>query len=169
MNDLAGADIVPLSKLDVLRNVDNDRPWPPVLSHEKRLMHDARKVVHVFHEVIVLRAGPRDADGVAFLEGVGANQRCRNLPRDANDRDRIHQRIGEPRHRVRRAGAGGDEHHAHLAAGAGIAFRRVHRALLVAHEEVLDAGLLENLVVDRKNSAAGISEDVLYALIGEGL
>ncbi len=169
MNDLAGGDIVPLSELDVLRNVDNDRPRTPVLSDEKRLMHDAREIVHILHEVIVLRAGPRNADCVAFLEGVGANQRRRNLPCDADDRDRVHQRIGETCHRIRRAGARGDENHADLAAGPRITFRRVNRALLVAHEEVLDARLLENLVVDRKNSAAGISEDVLNALIGEGL
>ena len=169
VHDLAGSYVGPLCELDVLRNVDNDRAGPSVLGDEKRLMQDTREVVHILHKVIVFRAGPRDADRVALLEGVGADQRRRNLPRYADDRDRIHQRVGEPCHRVRRARAGRNKHHAHLAAGPRISLRRVNRALLVTHEEVLDPGLLENLVVDRKNGAAGISENVLNALIGEGL
>ncbi len=72
----------------------------------------------------------------------------------------IHQRVGERRHHVGGAGTGGDQHHARLAGGARIAFSRVARALLVAHEDVLDIVLLEDLVVDRKNRAARIAEEV---------
>jgi hypothetical protein len=45
----------------------------------------------------------------------------------------------------------------------------VHRALLVAHQDVLDPRLLEDLVVDRQHGAAGISEQVLHALVGKRL
>ncbi|MNT25120.1 hypothetical protein D3C86_2006970 [compost metagenome] len=38
-------------------------------------------------------------------------------------------------------------------------------ALLVAHENVLDVFLLENLVIDRKHGTAGVTEDVLDAVI----
>jgi hypothetical protein len=34
------------------------------------------------------------------------------------------------------------------------------RALLVAHQDVLDVVLLENLVIDRQHRAAGIAEDM---------
>ncbi len=39
----------------------------------------------------------------------------------------------------------------------------MRRALLVAHEDVLDLVLLEQLVVDVQDRAAGIAEDVLDA------
>ena len=87
---------------------------------------------------------------------------------DADERDGIHQRVGERRHHVGRAGSGGDEHDARLAGRAGIAFRRVAGALLVADQDVLHLVLLEQLVVDRKHGAARIAENVLHALIGQG-
>jgi hypothetical protein len=42
-----------------------------------------------------------------------------------------------------------------------VAVRRVHGALLVAHQHVLDARLLEELVVDVEDRPAGVPEDVL--------
>ena len=113
--------------------------------------------------------GPRDADRVAFLEGVVADQVSRHLPGDAHDGNRIHQRVGQPGDGVGGAGAGGDEHDAHLAGRARITFGGVDRALLMADEDVLDAILLEQLVVDRKHGTPRITEDVLDALIGESL
>ena len=43
----------------------------------------------------MLCAVPCNADGVAFLEGVGADEMGRHLPRDADQRDRIHEGIGQ--------------------------------------------------------------------------
>ncbi len=45
----------------------------------------------------------------------------------------------------------------------------MHRALLVAHEDVLDAILLVQLVIDRQHGAARIAENMLDALVGESL
>ena len=42
-------------------------------------------------------------------------------------------------------------------------------ALLVADEDVLDLVLLDDLVIDRQDGAAGIAEDMLDALIDQGL
>ena len=44
-----------------------------------------------------------------------------------------------------------------------VAVGRVHGALLVAHQHVLDLVLLEELVVDVEDRAARIAEDVLDA------
>ncbi len=63
-------------------------------------MQNARQIGNAFDKVIVLGAVPRDADGVAFLEGVGANKMRGNLPGDANQRDRIHECVGEARHGI---------------------------------------------------------------------
>ena len=115
----------------------------------------------------MLGAGARDADRVAFLERVVADEVRRHLAGDADERDGIHQRVGEAGDRVGGAGAGGDEHDADLAGGARIAFGRVHGAAFLADEDVLDLVLLEQLVVDRQHGAAGIAEDMLDALIDE--
>ena len=132
-------------------------------------MQDARKVIHVLHEIIVLGAGARDTDRIAFLEGIVADQVRRHLPCEADHGDRVHQGIGEARHRIGGAGAGGDEHHAALAGGARIAFRRMGGTLLMADEDVLHLLLLENLVIDRKHGAARIPEDMLDPLVSQCL
>ena len=125
----------------------------------------ARELVDVLDQPVVLGAGPRDADRVAFLESVGADQRGRHLAGEADQRDRIHQRVLQRRHRIGGAGSGGHQHDARLAGRARIAFGRMARALLVAHENVLDIVLLEQLVIDRQHRAAGIAEEVLDAIV----
>ena len=52
-------------------------------------------------------------------------------------------------------GPRGHQHHAGLAGGTGIALGGVAGALLVAHQDVLDVALLENLVIDRQHRAPG--------------
>ncbi len=167
--DVLGADILAGGELHVLRNVDHDRAGTAVGGDIEGLVQDAGEIVHVLHQIIVLGAGPRDADRVAFLEGVVADEMGRHLAGEADHGDRIHQRVGEAGHRIGGAGAGGDQHHAALAGGAGIAFRRMGGALLVADEDVLDLLLLEDLVIDRQDRAAGIAEDMLDPLVGQRL
>ncbi len=97
----------------------------------------------------MLGAGARDAHGVSLLEGIRADHEGRNLPGEDDERDRIHQRIGEAGHGVRRPGPGGHEHDARLAGGARITFGGVDRSLFVAHKDVLDIVLLEDFVINR--------------------
>ena len=142
-------------------------PGRPGRRHVERLVQDARQIVHVAHQPVVLGARPGDADRIAFLKSVVADQVRRHLAGDADERHRIHHRVGQRRHHVGRAGPRGDQRHARLAGRARVALRRVARALLVADEDVLDLLLLEKLVVDREDGAAGIAEDVLHVLVGE--
>ena len=140
-------------------------PGPAVRGDVERLVQDARQVLDPAHEIIVLGAIAGDAGRVAFLERVRADQMGRHLAGDADERDRIHQRVGEAGDRVGRAGAGGDEQHADLAGRARVAFGGVRGALLVAHQDVADLVLAEERVVDRQHRAAGIAEHVLDALV----
>ena len=156
-------------ELHVLRDVDHHRARPAVRRDVERLVQHAREIVHALHEIIVLGAGPRDADRVAFLERVVADQVRRHLSGDADERDRVHQRVGQPGHRVGGARPGRHQHAADLAGRARIAFRRMHRALLVAHQDVAQLLLLEHGVVDRQDRAAGVAEDVLDPLVDHGL
>ena len=45
----------------------------------------------------------------------------------------------------------------------------MHRALFVAHEDMLNIVLLEHLVINREHRASGIAKDDVHALILEGL
>ena len=156
-----------VGELHVLRDVDHDRAGTAGGRDIERLVQHLGEIVDVAHQPVVLGAGPRDADGVAFLERVVADQMRRHLAGDADQRDRIHQRVGQRRHHVGGAGTRGDQHHARLAGRARIALGGVAGALLVADQDVLDLSLLEKLVIDRKHRAAGIAEEVLDAMIGE--
>jgi hypothetical protein len=139
-------------------------PGRPV-RHVKGLMQDARQVGDVLHEVVVLGAMARDADRVAFLEGIRADEMGRHLPGDAHDRDRIEKSVGEPRDDVGGARPGRDEEAADLAGRARIAFGRMRGALLVAHQDVAQLFLMEKRVIDRQHGSAGIAEDMLDALV----
>jgi hypothetical protein len=113
----------------------------------------------------MLGAGPRDTDRVTFLECVIANEMRRDLSREHDQRNGIHQCIGKSRDGVRGPGARRYDHDPRPAGRARIAFRSVDRSLLVSDENVLEVLGSEQRVVDGKNRAAWVSENVLYALV----
>ena len=133
--------------------------------HIEGLVDDAWQILDALHEVIVLGAMTGDADRIAFLEGIGANEMRRHLTGEADERDAVEERIRQARHGIGCAGTGGHQHHADLAAGARIALGGMHRALFMTHKNVLDAAHLEERVIDRQHCAARIAEDMLDALV----
>ena len=165
--DLAGALIAAGGELHVLGNVDQHRPRAAALGDVEGLVQGAGQVGHVAHQDVVLGGRSGDADGVALLEGVGADQVGGHLAGEDHERHRVHQRIDDAGHRIGGPGAGSDEHHARLARGPRIALGRMHRALLVAHEHVAQPRLMVQRVVDRQDRAAGIAEQRLDALIDQ--
>ena len=140
-------------------------PGRPVVATWNASWMVAASSLTSFTSQLCLVQGLRDADRVAFLEGVGADQRRRHLAGQADERDRIHQRVLQRRHRVGRARSRGHQHDARLAGRARIAFGGMAGALLVADEDVLDVVLLEQLVIDRKDRAARIAEQVQDAVV----
>ncbi len=168
MLDLMRAGIGADRELHILRNVDHDRPRAAVLRDIEGLVQDAREIVDLADEIIMLGAMAGDADRVAFLERVRADKMRRDLAGDADQRDRIHQGVGQAGDGVGRAGAGGHEKHADLAARSRESLGGMGRALLVAHQHMLDMILMEQGVVNRQDGAAGIAEDRLDALILQG-
>ena len=153
----------------VLRQVDHDRPRPAALRDVERLVDHAREIAHILDQVIVLGAWPGDAGGVGLLKRVVADQVGRHLPGQAHDRHRIHQRVGQPGHRVRGTGAARHQHDADPAGRARIALRGVHRAAFLAHQDVAQRILLEERVVNRQDRAARIAENDIDALVDERL
>jgi hypothetical protein len=83
-------------ELHVLGDVDDHRARPAGAGDVERLVQHARQILDVLHQPVVLGARAGDADRVALLERVVADQVGRNLAGDANDGNGIHQRIGEP-------------------------------------------------------------------------
>ena len=68
-------------------------------------MHDARKVVYIANQIVVLGAAARNANRVAFLERVSADEVAWNLTCDDNHRDGIHHRVRNWRYHIGRARA----------------------------------------------------------------
>ncbi len=135
----------------------------------ERLVDGLRQLLGLLDQPVVLGAGPGDPDCIRLLEGVVADHEGWNLPRKHHERDRIHQRIDKAGDRVGRAGAGRDQHDAGPAGRASVTFGGVGRALFVAHEDVADLVLLEQLVIDRQNRSARIAEHCVHALVAQGL
>ena len=166
---LFGRAVRPGREQDVLRQIDDDRPGAAALRDVKGLVQHAGQFADVLDQIIVLGAGPRDAGRVGFLEGVVADQMRRHLAGQADDRHRIHQRVGQPGDGVGRAGAARHQHDADPAGRARIALGGMHRALLMAHQDVAQRVLLEQRIVDRQDRAAGIAENDIDALIDQSL
>ena len=158
-----------LGELDILRDVDDNRARPAALGDVECLVQHARQVGDALHQIIVLGTGPGDADRVAFLEGIVADEMGRHLPGDDDERDRVAQGVGQPGDGIGRARARGHQHAADLAGRARIALGGVHGALLVPHQDVLELLLLKQRVVDRQDRPAGIAEQVRDPLVDEGL
>ena len=97
---MIGAD----GELHVLRHIDHHRTRTAGGRDVECFVQHLGQIVDVAHQPVVLGAGPRDAHGVAFLEGIIADQVRRHLPGDAHQRNRIHQRVGQRCHHVGRTG-----------------------------------------------------------------
>ena len=109
----------------------------------ERLVQHARQIADGLNEIVVLGAWARDADRVALLECVVADQVRRHLPGEAHQGGRVHERVGEPSDGVGGAGAGGHQDAADFAGRARITLGSVHRTLFVPHQDVLHLLLLE--------------------------
>ena len=89
----------------VFRDVDQHRAGPPGAGDVKSFFDHIGQIAHVFDQIVVLCAGPRDADGVGFLKSVGADELARHLTADDDQRRRIHVSVGDAGDRIGRARA----------------------------------------------------------------
>ncbi len=135
----------------------------------ERLGQDARQVVRVADEVVVLRHRQGDAVDVDLLEGVLADQGRRHVAGDRDHRDRVEEGGPDPGHEVGGARPGRPHADPDLAGDAGIAVGGVGAALLVANEDVAELGIVAEDVVERQDHAARVAEEQVGALQEEGL
>jgi len=78
---------------------------------------------------------------------------------------RVHVGGAEAGDEVQGAGTGGGEDDARTAAGASVAVGHVGGALLVAHQDVLELGVIGQALIDRQVRPAGVAEDEVDALL----
>ena len=140
-------------------------PGRPRRRDVERLLHDHRNVGRAPNEEAVLHDRTRYADHVGFLERIRTDQIGRHLAGNDDHRNRVHVRGRDTGDGVGGSGAGGHEYHTGLPGRARIAVGHVRGSLLVTHQNVFDALLAEDRIVNVQCRAAGIAEDVFDAFV----
>jgi len=147
----------------VLRNVDVHRARTAGPRQVEGLLHHARDVLRIGHQVVVLRHRHRDAGDVRLLEGVAPDERRRDVGGDDHQRDRVHVGVGDGGDEVRRPWPARAHADAHLARGLGVALGGVTAHLLVADQHVLQLLGAEQRVVDGQDRPTRHPEDPVHA------
>jgi hypothetical protein len=160
--------VVALALQHIFGDVHQHRSGPPGGRHVEGFMHNLRQIFQALHQVVVLGAGARDAEGVGLLKGVAADQPRGHLPGDGDDRNGIHHGVHQAGGQVGGARAGCGAAHAHLAGGARKPLRRERRILFVTHQHMADRMLVQG-IVERQGHAARIAEDALDPFAGQAL
>ena len=152
---------VPLGFLDedVLGDVDEHGALASGGGDVEGLFDGLGDFAGAHQEVVVLGDGEGDAGDVGFLEAVASDQVAGDVAGDDDDGDGVHVGGGDAGDEVGGAGAGGSEANAGAPGDAGVAVGGVGGGLLVADEDVLDVGVVAELVVERKDNAAGVAEE----------
>ena len=151
--------------LNVLGNIHQDRAGPAGVREMKGFLHDPGDVPGVLHEVVMLGDRPGDLDHRGFLEGVGADDVRRNLPRDRDQRNRVELRVGQSGDEIERTGPGGGHHHPRLAGHPRVALGREDPSLLVPRKDRPDpVAIPRESLMHRHAGSAWIGEDHLDAV-----
>ena len=157
--------------LDVFGKVDQDRAGTPGTGHVEGLLDGLGQVVDVGHQVTVLDHRHGGADDVGFLERVGAHRRSRHLAGDRHHGHRIQEGGAQAGNQVESTRtAGGPDHTDGPAAASRVPIGGMGTALLVAHEDMLDAvRVFGQLLVQGQVGAARVAEDRVHAFTEQAL
>ena len=147
---------VDLGQLEILGDVNEHGAGAAGAGDVERLVDRLRDVLGLLDQERVLDDRHHDARDVGLLKGIRADQVRGHLAGDGDQRRGVQERVRNRRDEVGGAGATGGDADADLAGGTGVALGHVARALLVAHEHVLD-GVVDRHegVVERQDRAAG--------------
>mmetsp|Transcript_15919 Transcript_15919/g.30675 ORF Transcript_15919/g.30675 Transcript_15919/m.30675 type:complete len:321 (+) Transcript_15919:1255-2217(+) len=155
--------------LNVLGHVYEHGTRAARVGEEERLAHDARQVIQVGHQVVVLGDLARDFHNGSLLKCVCANHRPGHLPSDGHHGNRVQKRVCQASHQVGGAGTRGGNAHGGFTRHLSVSLRGKHLALLVAAENVSNgAGPGEGLV-DLHARAARVRKHQVHSLALERL
>ena len=158
-----------LGLLDVLGDVDDHGAGTAGAGEVEGFFDDAGQIGGVKHQVGVLHDGQGHTEEVGLLEGGLADELGEHLAGDGDHGSRVHVGVGNGGNEVGGAGSAGGHAHADFAGGAGVALGGEGTALLVAREDHADFVAAGEGLVEFLRGAAGIGEDHVNALAGEGL
>ncbi len=144
--------------LDVFRNVDEHRTGTVGTRYVERAANSVAQFGGVFDDKVMLGYRHGDARDVYFLKTVASEQGYGHVARYRDERHAVEIRVGNARDEVGRARTGRSDDDARLARGAGIALRRVRRALFVRGEYSVYLRLVVQRVEQIDYLTAGISE-----------
>ena len=151
---------------DVLRDVDQHWAGTSGGSDVERLMDGLGQFADVLDHEVVLGGGAGDAEGVGFLERVGADQLAGDLAGEGDDGDGIHHRVHQTGHEVGGPGTGGGAADTYAAGGPGVALRCESRILFVTDQYVVQRMVVE-CVIKGERYTAGIAEDAVHAFANQ--
>ncbi len=155
---------------DILGDIHQHRALAAALGDAEGRAHGVGQVFHPAHREIVLGDGHRDALDVSFLEAVPAQRTGGHIAGEGHHGHRVHIGSGNAGDEVGGTRAAGGQHHAGASGGAGVAVRRMGRALFVSRQHMGDAvGILIQLVVEVEHCAAGVAKDGIHSLLTEHL
>ena len=123
------------------------------------LFDHARDLVDVPNEVAVFHDRQGHAEEIGLLERAAADHFLRHLAGNGDDRNRIHEGIGQAGDKIGCAGAGGGHAEAHFSGSARVAFGRKNAALFMAGKDCADLFGARKCLMDRHARPAGISEN----------
>ena len=153
--------------LNVLGNIDQHRAGATGGGNLESLIDGRGEVCRILHQIIMLGAVAGDTDGVGLLKGVRSDQRGCDLPGDDDHRNRIHISIGDPGDGIGRARPGGDQHHPRLARRSRITLGSMCRTGFVADQDVANAVVAEQCIINGQHRAAGVAEHEFDALANQ--
>ncbi len=131
---------------DVHRDVYEHRAGTARARYVEGLADDAGQRLLVLDQVAVLDDRQGDTGDVGLLEGIETDEVPADLARDGHHGHAVHIGVGYGRHQVGGPGSGGGQTHPHLARSAGVAVGGMPGALLVAHQDMVDVGLVDGVV-----------------------
>ena len=150
--------------LHVLRDVHQHRPRAPGARQVERLLHNARNILHVHHQVVVLGDLARDLDDRRLLEPVRPDELPRDLARDGHQGNAVQERIGQSRNEVRGTRPRRGDANAHLAGDLGVALGRKDLSLLVTAENITDRIAPGKRLMNLKRRTTRVREERVDAL-----
>lgn len=159
--------VVDIHLEEIARHIDEHRAGTTMTRERECLAHRRHELVGLLDLEVVLRDRHRDVEDVRLLERIAPQERCVDLPRDGDDRDRVHEGRREPRDEIRRARARRRDADADLARCTRVAVGRMRGILLMCHEDFPDVRVLIECVVKRQDHAARITENRVDSLLLE--
>ena len=150
--------------LNVLGDVDHDWPGATGAGDVKRFFNDAGEVFLIEHEVRVLHDRERHAVKVGLLESGLADELLVDLSGDRNERDAVHESVGDTGNEICGTGAAGCHTDRRFSGDAGMSVRHETTALFKARQDRADLFTLGERLVQFQRGTSRICIHHIHAL-----